>query len=209
MLADAACELFLERGYESTSVAEITRRAGVSRSSFFNYFTSKSEILWFVFDRRIAAVENALVGTEKSAAHDDAGGGFPEALRAFVLGEAPDTLALAIAESRTMDVEDELAAGRAARQLRLAEAIGARLRRDGLDELRAEITAAGYAATLVGTVWRWALMGAGRHRLDALLEKSLCVAESVFAATTSELGELATPRATAADPETPAEAPQT
>ena len=42
VIAEAACELFLEQGFEGTTVADITRRAGVSRSSFFNYFTSKA-----------------------------------------------------------------------------------------------------------------------------------------------------------------------
>jgi AcrR family transcriptional regulator len=37
-IAEAACELFLEQGYEQTSIADISTRAGVSRSSFFNYF---------------------------------------------------------------------------------------------------------------------------------------------------------------------------
>ena len=52
-LAEAACELFLERGYDATSVADITQRAGVSRSSFFNYFASKSDVLWSGVDERI------------------------------------------------------------------------------------------------------------------------------------------------------------
>ncbi|MDQ2670204.1 MAG: TetR/AcrR family transcriptional regulator, partial [Gemmatimonadota bacterium] len=43
-LAEAACELFLERGYEQTSVTDIATRAGVSRSSFFNYFDTKSAL---------------------------------------------------------------------------------------------------------------------------------------------------------------------
>ncbi|MBN9180650.1 MAG: TetR family transcriptional regulator, partial [Microbacterium sp.] len=30
-IADAACELFLEQGYEHTSIADIATRAGVSR----------------------------------------------------------------------------------------------------------------------------------------------------------------------------------
>lgn len=172
MLADAACELFLERGYEATSVTEITRRAGVSRSSFFNYFASKSEMLWFVFDARITALEVALRLTN---------GELGVALREFARGEAPHTLALAITEARTMGVEDELGAGRAARQLRIAAAIEARLRRDGCAALGAEIRAAGYAAALVGTVWRWAALGAGRHRVDELLDEALTVAEGVLA----------------------------
>ncbi|WP_053386536.1 TetR/AcrR family transcriptional regulator [Leucobacter japonicus] len=172
MLADAACELFLERGYEATSVTEVTRRAGVSRSSFFNYFASKSEILWYVFDRRIAALDAALADASVPVA---------TALRVFASGEHPDALALAVAEARTMGVEVELAAGRAERQLRIADLVGARLRRDGVDALVAEIQAAGYAAALVSTVWRWAHLGAGRHQLNALLLDSLDAADTVFA----------------------------
>ena len=58
-LAEAACELFLEQGYEATSVVDIAQRAGVSRSSFFNYFSSKSDVLWSGLDARIAAASIA------------------------------------------------------------------------------------------------------------------------------------------------------
>jgi len=85
-LAEAACELFLEQGFAATSVAEITRRAGVSRSSFFNYFASKSDILWASFDERVdAAVRSLSAGADVRAALTDIADGF-----------APDTLALGI-----------------------------------------------------------------------------------------------------------------
>ena len=63
-LAEAACELFLEQGYEATSIADITTRAGVSRSSFFNYFASKSDILWSGLDERVGDFEAHLDGQE-------------------------------------------------------------------------------------------------------------------------------------------------
>ncbi|MGB3376768.1 MAG: helix-turn-helix domain-containing protein, partial [Microbacterium sp.] len=65
-LAEAACELFLEQGYDDTSIVDITRRAGVSRSSFFNYFSSKSDVLWSGLDARIAVASVALaaLGTD-------------------------------------------------------------------------------------------------------------------------------------------------
>jgi len=66
-LAEAACELFLERGYEATSIADITQRAGVSRSSFFNYFTSKSDVLWSGIDERIGVATTALDETGATA----------------------------------------------------------------------------------------------------------------------------------------------
>ncbi|WP_236787827.1 TetR/AcrR family transcriptional regulator [Amycolatopsis sp. GM8] len=45
-LHDAALELFLERGYENTSAAEIAERAGVAKSTFFRHFTDKREVLF-------------------------------------------------------------------------------------------------------------------------------------------------------------------
>lgn len=171
VLADAACELFLEQGYDATSVAEITRRAGVSRSSFFNYFESKSSILWFVFDEHAGALMADLEGSERTLA---------EALAAFGSGEPPETLALAIVDARTMRVEDELLAGRAERQSRIAAAVADRLAREGAGPVRAEIAAAAYAAAVVGAVWRWALQGAGRHPLQGAVTEGLEVAESLF-----------------------------
>lgn len=172
VLADAACELFLEQGYEATSITEIARRAGVSRSSFFNYFAGKSEILWFVFDARIDALLAALGDPALPLA---------DALAVFALGETPDTLALAIVDARTMDVEEELDAGRAERQLRIGAAIAARLERDGEESVRAAVVGAGYAAALVSAVWHWADRGAGRTRLDLVLADALAVARDVLA----------------------------
>ncbi|MCC6001807.1 MAG: TetR/AcrR family transcriptional regulator [Pararhodobacter sp.] len=44
----AAFELFVEKDYARTTVAEIARRAGVSQSNIYVYFSSKLEILWAV-----------------------------------------------------------------------------------------------------------------------------------------------------------------
>src|SRR6478752_7197706 len=59
-IAEAACELFLEQGYEQTSIVDIASRAGVSRSSFFNYFASKSDVLWSGLDERVGILEESL-----------------------------------------------------------------------------------------------------------------------------------------------------
>lgn len=171
VLADAALELFLERGYEATSVTEITRRAGVSRASFFNYFASKPETLWFVLDRRIERLEAGL---------SDATVSFEDALAAAAEGDRPDTLALAIVDARTMGVEQELAGGRADRQLRVASAVAARLVREGATPLDAEIRGGGYAAALFAAVWAWAERGAGRHSLNDEIEAAVAVARTLL-----------------------------
>ncbi|MFD2758049.1 TetR/AcrR family transcriptional regulator [Gulosibacter faecalis] len=56
-LEEAAGELALERGWDDISVADIAVRAGVSRSSFFNYFTAKSDVIWASFDEAVGAAE--------------------------------------------------------------------------------------------------------------------------------------------------------
>ncbi len=45
-LERAALELFIEDGYERTTVAEIAARAGVTERTFFRYFTDKREVLF-------------------------------------------------------------------------------------------------------------------------------------------------------------------
>lgn len=45
-LAQAAIELFAERGYAETSVVDIAQRAGLAKSTFFRHFASKREVLF-------------------------------------------------------------------------------------------------------------------------------------------------------------------
>jgi AcrR family transcriptional regulator len=45
-LRAAAMELFVQRGYEHTTVADIAERAGVTSRTFFRYFADKREVLF-------------------------------------------------------------------------------------------------------------------------------------------------------------------
>ena len=45
-IAQAAVQLFEEKGYEATTMDEIARAAHVSRPTVFNYFPRKEDILW-------------------------------------------------------------------------------------------------------------------------------------------------------------------
>jgi AcrR family transcriptional regulator len=45
-LQQAAFELYAERGYEQTTVAEIAERAGLTERTFFRHFADKREVLF-------------------------------------------------------------------------------------------------------------------------------------------------------------------
>src|SRR4030081_1022970 len=46
-LERAAMELYGERGFEQTTVAEIAERAGLTERTFFRYFADKREVLFW------------------------------------------------------------------------------------------------------------------------------------------------------------------
>lgn len=171
VLAEAACELFLERGYAATSVSDITRRAGVSRSSFFNYFPSKADVLWGGFDERIAALGEELADRRDSARTTDAE--VRAALVSMAEGFAPDSLALALTNARQMELDDELEREASVRRSRIARLVADRMRRAGVDELRAAVIGSAYGGAVLAAVEEWARQGAGRVRLGEVLGRAL------------------------------------
>src|SRR6476469_4535284 len=46
-LVQAAMELYGERGFEQTTVAEIAKRAGLTERTFFRHFADKREVLFW------------------------------------------------------------------------------------------------------------------------------------------------------------------
>src|SRR6516225_6856446 len=62
-LQEAALALYGERGYEQTTVAEIAERAGLTKRTFFRYFTDKREVLFWgselLEQQMVAAIEAA------------------------------------------------------------------------------------------------------------------------------------------------------
>ena len=173
-IAEAACELFLEQGYEQTSIVDIARRAGVSRSSFFNYFSSKSDVLWAGLDERLTVFEDHLADDEADAS---------AAVRAETLaiagGFAPDSLALGIVNAAAMGLEAELERDAALRRSRIARAVSARLVRGGADRLRGEVAGAAWGGAVLAAIEAWAHDGAGRTSLVRFLERAADAAGAV------------------------------
>lgn len=66
-LYEAALALFRSQGYEQTTVDQITRRAGLAKGTFFNYFPTKDAILRHMGVREVGRLGAAtLAGSETS-----------------------------------------------------------------------------------------------------------------------------------------------
>lgn len=162
MLEEAAGELFLEQGYAATSVADVTRRAGVSRSTFFNYFGQKSDLLWAAFDERVDRLR-----TEIAADPDHP----RDALLRLAADLPADHVALAFTQSDAMGLGDELRLAAARRTADVADALlpaGATL-----NPLHARVAATAWAGALIAAVQEWARTGAARSALTDHLTAAL------------------------------------
>ena len=72
-LEQAALELYGERGFEQTTVAEIAERAGLTERTFFRHFADKREVLFCGLGRAAGAAGRARVaGAPDPAAPIDA-----------------------------------------------------------------------------------------------------------------------------------------
>jgi AcrR family transcriptional regulator len=60
LIKERAREVFLAKGYFGTSVEEIAESAGVSRASFYTYFPSKRDLLYFLGTDTYAALDTTL-----------------------------------------------------------------------------------------------------------------------------------------------------
>lgn len=90
-LAQAAVELYGERGYEATAVAHIAERAGLTERTFFRHYADKREVLFAgageLQDRLVSSVRDAPRSTgplDAIALALEATGAFFEELGPFV-----------------------------------------------------------------------------------------------------------------------------
>src|ERR1700756_2756504 len=71
-LERAAMELFVERGFEQTTVTEIAARAGLTERTFFRYFADKREVLFSGADTLQELLVSAVASAPDSTSPIDA-----------------------------------------------------------------------------------------------------------------------------------------
>lgn len=59
LLLDTAYELFLEKGYDKTTIKELAERAGVAQGTIFKHFQDKTALIVAAMDTDMRAVEEA------------------------------------------------------------------------------------------------------------------------------------------------------
>lgn len=177
VLEEAAAELFLEQGYPGTTVDQIASRAGVSRNTFFNYFGSKSDVLWVDVDAALAGLERALAAGGDTSATDVADA--MPSLQAALLGIAEErsngAVPWALTQIELMDTAWELQASGLERLLRLQAVLRVSLARLAVraDELTIRSAAAALAGAIVAGAGAWAAAGVGRGELGDYLRRAI------------------------------------
>jgi AcrR family transcriptional regulator len=71
-IVQAAMDLFSERGYAATTLAEIASAAGVAPSTLHNYYPAKSDIVFSLFNEAIESAACRIVGRPEHERASDA-----------------------------------------------------------------------------------------------------------------------------------------
>src|ERR1700752_1717192 len=79
-LEEAALELYTERGYDETTVAEIAERAGLTERTYFRHFADKREVLFGGQEAMRELFVNKIVDAPDSTSPIDAVGAALEAV---------------------------------------------------------------------------------------------------------------------------------
>src|SRR3954464_12108196 len=86
-LREAALQLYVDRGYEQTTVAEIADRAGVTARTFFRHYGDKREVLFAGSERVQEARRSALESAPADASPIGAVGAALDAVAELIGGD--------------------------------------------------------------------------------------------------------------------------
>jgi AcrR family transcriptional regulator len=167
-LQQAALELFADRGFDDTTVADIAERAGLTKRTFFRYFTDKREVLFSGAAELERLFVTAVADAPASAAPIDAVLAALDAAAAM-FEERRD---FAARRQQIITANPELRERELIELASLARAVTQALRDRGVEASAAVLTAEAGVTVFRVAFERW-VDGAGEQTLDHLMRESL------------------------------------
>lgn len=150
-LEEAALDLYTERGFDETTVAEIAERAGLTERTFFRYFADKREVLFWGQGALMELVTKNIADAPDSASPIDAVGAALKATGELFEGRRE--------HARRRQAAIDANAGLQERELiklaSLAVAMAEELGRRGVSEPAAKLTAETGVAVFKVAFDRW------------------------------------------------------
>jgi AcrR family transcriptional regulator len=179
-LEQAAMELFAERGYEQTTVADIAERAGLTERTFFRHYADKREVLFGGSGLLQELMIKALAGTPESAA--------PITAVANAVVAAGDLLEQRRPFSRKRNAviaaNRELQERELIKMATLSAALADELRSRGVDEPSARLTAEAGLAVFRVAFAQW-VSGADRRDLPTIMRAAFAALPRVVSSDAS------------------------
>ena len=167
-LARAALELYHERGFEETTVAEIAQRAGLTERTFFRHFADKREVLFGGAGALEEILVQAIVDAPESATPIDAVASALE-VSAAMFEERRD---FSRQRQAVITANAELQERELVKLASLASAMAEALRKRGVKDPAASLTAEAGITVLKVAFERW-VEPANKRPLRRLMRASL------------------------------------
>lgn len=173
-VSDMALDLFLEKGYEQTTIDDICAVAGISRSTFFRYFPSKEDVF---ASETSSAVDEILLALRQRPDDEPPWAALRQAMSPLVEHYASQTdrahrlAALAVATPALATLQQEK---HARFQGLIAPELARRLGSDPADSTdpRPRALIAGALGCLEAAVAAW-IAGNGTQQLGRLLDRAM------------------------------------
>jgi AcrR family transcriptional regulator len=150
-LQQAALDLYGERGFEQTNVAEIAKRAGLTERTFFRYFADKPEVLFSGSGALQEGVLTRAADAPDTATPIEAVGSALEATADFF----QDRRAYSIKRQAVIEANPELRERELIKMATLAAAIAQTLRQRGVSEPAATLAAEAGVVAFKTAFQRW------------------------------------------------------
>ena len=168
-LERAALELYTEQGFEQTTIAQITARAGLTRRTFFNHFADKPEVLFWGHAALEETYRSAIAAAPRSAAPLDV---VREALRAAAALHEPRR-ELVSKRQLVIDANSPLQEREHLKRATVAGIIADGLRHRGVTEPTASLLGETGAAVFKVAYDQWVLDDRNRGRLSQLVDEAV------------------------------------